>query len=192
MKIFKTMIIAVLVVAAMSFGILGELASKQVDVEKSLIKWTGRKVTGQHIGTIKMKSGVMKFDNDQLTGGNFVIDMDSIICTDLEGEMKLKLERHLKSEDFFNIEEYPTAKFVITSVATNFKSNYLVTGDMTIKDTTIQEEIQMFVLKDKVIAKVTIDRTKYGINYNSGNFFEDLGDKLIYDDFKLRMLLFLK
>ena len=53
------------------------------------------------------------------------------------------------------------------------------------------EKVDMFVLKDKVIVRMTLDRTKYGINYNSGNFFEDLGDKLIHDDFDLRMLLFL-
>ncbi|MCB0575506.1 MAG: YceI family protein, partial [Saprospiraceae bacterium] len=88
--------------------------SYNVDVNSSTVVWTGYKVTGKHTGTVKIKNGNLSWDNGQLTGGSFEIDMNSITCTDQEGEWAQKLVGHLKSEDFFGVEKYPTSKFVIT------------------------------------------------------------------------------
>ena len=71
--------------------------------------WKGYKVTGSHVGIITIKSGHLNFDKDILTGGSFEIDMSTITVTDLEGEYKGKLEGHLKSDDFFGVEKFPTA-----------------------------------------------------------------------------------
>jgi len=165
-----------------------------VDVSSSTALWKGYKVTGEHTGTVKLKSGSLQFTDGILTGGTFNIDMTTIKCTDLEGEWAGKLEGHLKSEDFFGVEKYPTAKFVITrAIAQDSKGNYKIIGNLTIKETT--KEVKFFVNlteKDgKVTAsgKVTIDRSEYNVRYGSGSFFDGLGDKTIYDEFDLTVSL---
>ena len=82
---------------------------KVIKVDDSKVVWKGYKVTGSHEGTISIKSGSLVFDNEKLTGGEFVMDMTTIGATDLEGEYKGKLDGHLKSDDFFGVEKYPTA-----------------------------------------------------------------------------------
>ena len=80
--------------------------TKQVDTDQSIINWVGHKVTGQHEGTISLQEGVLEFNEDQLTGGNFVMDMTSINTTDLEGDYKKKLDGHLKADDFFGVKNH--------------------------------------------------------------------------------------
>ena len=87
-----------------------------IDTEKSMITWKGYKVTGSHEGIISIKSGHLNFDKDILTGGNFEIDMSTIIVTDLEGEYKGNLEGHLKSDDFFGVTKFPSASLNFTKV----------------------------------------------------------------------------
>lgn len=106
----------------------------------------------------------------------------------------LRLEGHLKSEDFFGVEKYPTSKFVITrAIPQDTKGNYKVIGNLTIKEST--KEVKFFAHvseKDgKVTAtgKMTIDRSEYNVRYGSGSFFDDLGDKTIYDEFDMDITL---
>merc|ERR1711879_554146 len=171
----------------------GEEASKNYDVltSESSVVWVGKKVTGEHTGTVQLKSGKLKFDKEKLVGGSFVMDMTTIDDIDLTGEWKDKLVGHLKSDDFFGVEKYPTAKFVITKVIPQGPDKYKVIGDMTIKENThaiqfianTEEAEGMIVSK----ATITIDRSKYNVKYGSGSFFDDLGDKTIYDDFDLNV-----
>src|SRR5574343_609083 len=139
--------------------------SKKVDVSKSTINWVGKKVTGAHEGTINLKEGKLIFNGKKLVGGNFTVDMKSVSTTDLSGGMKEKLDGHLKSDDFFGTEKFPTATLVFKSIGE--KGN----GD------------------DTVTAALKIDRTKYDIKYGSGSFFDGLGDKAIYDEFDLTVKL---
>ena len=81
---------------------------KNVNIEESVVKWTGYKVTGQHEGTISLKKGTLIFDGKTLTGGKFVMDMTTINTTDIEGDYKAKLDGHLKSNDFFGVKKYNT------------------------------------------------------------------------------------
>lgn len=156
---------------------------------ESKVEWVAKKVTGQHNGVVTLKEGAFEYDKGQLTGGSFTIDMTSITVLDLEGEWKTKLEGHLKSDDFFGVTTYPTASFVIAKVVPQGPGFYKVIGNMTIKG--ITQEIQFPATveeKDgKVIGKatLTLDRSKYNVRYGSGSFFDDLGDKTIYDDFDL-------
>src|SRR5262245_27254961 len=84
---------------------------------KTTIKWIGKKVTGQHDGTIKLQSGFVTLENNQLKGGEFVVDMKSLAVNDLqEAKSNAKLTGHLKSDDFFGVEAHPTSKLVITGV----------------------------------------------------------------------------
>lgn len=171
--------------------------SKSIDAEKSTIDWKGEKVTGQHTGTIALKSGSLEMKDNKLTGGSFVIDMTSIENTDLEGEYKGKLEGHLKSDDFFGVTTFPEASLVITKVKETKKANvYEVTGNLTIKGIThpITFTATLIDSNGTVVANtnIIVDRSKYDVRYGSGSFFDNLGDKTIYDDFTLTVNLVTK
>ena len=164
------------------------------DVEKSVINWKAYKVTGEHYGTINLKSGSLDYTDGALTGGSFVIDMTSIAIGDLEGEWAGKLQGHLSSPDFFNVKEFPEATFQVTRVISRgTPGDYKVIGDLTIKG--ISKEIKFITSIDEkadqptATAKVTIDRSEFDIRYGSGSFFDNLGDKTIYDEFDLEVNL---
>lgn len=158
---------------------------KEVKSDASRVAWKAYKVTGSHNGTIALNSGALIFDNDKLTGGEFEVQMTSLISTDLEGESKGKLEGHLKSDDFFGVENHPTSTLVFTKVEPSGKNSYEVTGDLTIKGITKPITFDVSVYGSKATATMKIDRSKYNVRYGSGSFFENLGDKTIYDEFDL-------
>ncbi|MEL7145417.1 MAG: YceI family protein, partial [Bacteroidota bacterium] len=108
---------------------------------------------------------------------------------DLEGKSKGNLESHLKSDDFFGVNNYPTAKIVITKVVPQGPGKYKVTGDLTIKGTTKEIKFIANQSGNTATADLVIDRSEYDIRYGSGSFFENLGDKTIYDDFELSVSL---
>ena len=172
----------VLILTTLSFTSV----KKNVDIEESSVEWTGKKIAGTHTGNIKLQEGYLNFTEDgKLTGGEFTMDMNSIVVTDLEGEYKTKLEGHLNSEDFFGVENYPTSKLVITEVNPKSANTYAVQGDLTIKGKTEPVAFDMEVKDNAASAKVVIDRTKYGIRYGSGSFFSNLGDNTIHNNFSL-------
>lgn len=162
---------------------------EDVKIKDSALTWVGSKVTGSHEGTIKLKSGYLTLDNNNLVGGEFVIDMTTIVCTDLSGKGKASIEGHLKSDDFFSVDKFPTASLTILDVKKKGLGQYQVNANITIKGMT-QEIMFDAEIKEKTAkAKLVIDRTEFGIIYKSGNFFEELADKAIYDEFKLSIEL---
>lgn len=174
-----------------------EMDTKNVDATKSTVNWKGEKVTGEHVGTITIKEGNLEMQKDKLTGGFFIIDMSSITCTDLDGEYKGKLEGHLKSDDFFGTDKYPEAKLVITKAKEGDKAGtYTVTGDLVIKGISNPVTFTVTIINDNGVivanSNIIIDRTKYGIKYGSGSFYDNLGDKTIYDEFTLTVNLVTK
>ena len=168
--------------------------SYKVDTDKSSVDWKGYKVTGQHAGTIAIADGIVMMDGDKLTGGEFTLDMTSIAVTDLTGEMQGKLEGHLKSDDFFGVQTFPKAMLKITKVKAK-SDGYHVTADLTIKGITEPIEFTANVMeKDGVMhamSDIKIDRSKYNVRYGSNSFFDNLGDKAIYDEFDLTVNLVL-
>lgn len=183
----KNLVKATLVlVAFVTFSFTAmEKETKEVKAEESKVVWKGYKVTGSHEGTIEIESGSLEFSEDKLVGGQFVIDMTSIVCTDLEGEYKGKLEGHLKSDDFFGVANHTTASLVFTDVKTSGKNSYDVTGDLTIKDITNTVSFKISIYGSKATASLKVDRTKYNVKYGSASFFDGLKDKAIYDEFDL-------
>lgn len=163
--------------------------TKKIDASKSTVNWVGKKVTGSHEGTINMKDGALVFKGTKLSGGMFNVDMPSIIVTDLEGKSKASLEGHLKSEDFFGTEKFSTANLVFKKIADKGNGVYGITADLTIKGKTNPINFDITVSSNTATAELKVDRTKYDITYKSGNFFTDLGDKVIYDDFELNVKL---
>ncbi len=158
---------------------------KEVKVSESTVTWKAYKVTGSHHGTIDLKEGALEFDGDKLVGGEFVVDMGTLVSNDLEGEYKGKLEGHLKSDDFFAVDKHETSKLVFTDVKSTGKNSYEVTGNLTVKGIAKPVTFDVSIYGSKATATMKVDRTEYDIKFRSGGFFENLGDKLIYDEFDL-------
>lgn len=167
----------------------------KVDTSASQIMWEGAKPTGKHHGTIMLSSGILHMNEGEIEAGNFVIDMNTINDEDLTGDDKASLEAHLKGTvegkegDFFNVSEYPNAKFEMTGI-----DNNVVKGNLTIKDktnavefpATITMEGEKMMLKSETFE---IDRTKWGVNYGSKSIFPNLGDKFVNDAIKITVSL---
>ncbi len=167
----------------------------KVDTKASTIEWTGEKVTGKHTGTIAISSGEIVNNHGNL-GGKFVIDMTSITVTDLKDEKKGKLEGHLKSDDFFGVQKFPTSTFEITAVnpktgVTEGAPNFDIKGNLTIKgitkEITFPAKIKFGDGKMMTEGELKVDRSKFDVRYGSKSFFEDIGDKAIYDEFTLKL-----
>ena len=162
------------------------------DTEKSELRWLGEKVTGQHTGTIRLQSGWLTWKDNQIVSGEFNIDMKSLE----ETEDNAKLEGHLRSEDFFGVEKHPTSKLVITGSTPFEKGTATVKGTLTIKNITKPVEFKAAMQKKDegvwFFTNIVVDRSQYDIRYGSGSFFENLGDKTIYDEFKLKVNLLVK
>ena len=156
-----------------------------VNTSKSSVTWKGEKVTGFHEGVINIKSANLTFNNDELSGGEVIIDMSTINCTDLSGPYKNKLEDHLNSDDFFNVSDYPLSTLKITECNKLSNNKYKVIADLTIKNVTESIEFETELINNTANAEIIIDRTKFDIKYSSGSFFKNLGDKMIYDDFSI-------
>ena len=90
----KKVIFGLIALAAISFSFSSGILDGEKQVKSSKVVWKGYKVLGSHEGTLNLKSGSLTFDNEILTGGEFVLDVTSISCTDLEGESKGQLEGH--------------------------------------------------------------------------------------------------
>lgn len=174
--------------------------SYQADTEQSSMKWSGKKilVESEHYGSIKIKSGSLTIIDNKLATGDFIIDMTTINSEDSEGNTKINLEKHLNSEDFFNTATYPEAKLAITAVNTNNAStgSYEVTANLTIKDITnpVTFTAQLNEANGQITAmsEFSIDRTLWNVKYGSGQFFTDLGDKVIDDQIKFTINLVVK
>lgn len=162
----------------------------KVDGSKSKIAWLAKKVTGSHNGFINISGGTLQVDGSTLTGGSFNVDTRTMTVEDIKDEKgNARLLGHLKSDDFFSVEKHPEATFAITSAKKKSGNTYDITGNLTIKgiSQSITFPADVVVSGNQLNAKATvkIDRTKFDIKYRSNSFFENLGDKAIYDDFTL-------
>jgi polyisoprenoid-binding protein YceI len=170
----------------------GEKTAFTVDTKASKVYWTGKKVSGEHTGYLSIGSGTVYVEGDKVVSANIEMEMNTIEVTDLTGEWKDKLVGHLKSDDFFSVEKHPKASFKITSVK-SAGSEQQIDGDLTIKGIThkISFPAKVSVHDGGVKAEGTasIDRTKWNIKYGSGQFFSDLGDRMISDEFEIRFEL---
>lgn len=176
--------------------------SYQLDTTDSDLTWYGFKPTGRHNGTINIDDGKLSIANGEVVGGSFTVDMNEIEVLDLEGEDKQKLTGHLKSPDFFAVEEHPTAEFVITEVVSYSEGSveedtsrldvvvndeevseykidnptHAITGNLTMRDTTLSLTFpaKVNVTDDQITAeaKFNIDRTKWNVSYGDENDLE--------------------
>lgn len=191
MKFKITSILLLAVVASFTFFAFAPKADVyKVDVTKSSITWEGKKFAGSHNGNVDLTSGTLGFDGKKLTQGGFIANMTSL----KDSERNANLEKHLKSEDFFGIEKFPAANFVITKVEGS-GANVSITGDLTIKGVKNVVSFPATVVwnADKTVTatadKIVVDRTKYGIQFKSKSVFANIGDNFIYDEFTLNVKL---
>lgn len=184
-SLIKGAFASVVILTTLSFTTM----KKEINIKESNITWKGKKVTGSHTGTIFLKDGHFIVEDGKPVGGEFVIDMTSIIVTDLQEENKAKLEGHLKSDDFFGVERYPTSKLVITNISEKGNGSYGVVGNLTIKEETHPITFDLDWKENSATTNLSIDRSKYNVRYGSGSFFDNLGDNTIYDNFELAVNL---
>ena len=164
-----------------------------INTKESKVEWEGEKVTGKHWGTVTIEKGTLSLEGENVTGGTVVLDMSSITVDDMEGEYAEKLRGHLNSADFFNTAEYKNATFEITKVAEKKGANgntHVISGNLTIKGITKKVSFPARVTVEggvvKAFASFSLNRTEWDIKYGSGSFFDDLGDKTIYDEFQVK------
>lgn len=172
-------------------------ATLNVNTNSSIINWTGSKIGGSHSGTIQISNGNLAIKNGNITGGSFVIDMNSILNTDLPDAKKGDLVGHLKNSDFFDVAVFPTAKFDITNI-TALKNepgaSHLVYGNLTLKDVTkeIGFKANINVAGNNATVKTVkfaIDRADFNVKYGSNRFFDNLKDKAINDNIDLEIVV---
>jgi polyisoprenoid-binding protein YceI len=167
----------------------------KINPEESTVKWIGSKITESHEGTVNIHQGMLNIIDGKLDGGEFVLDMNTIKNTDIESEKyKSMLEEHLKDEDFFDVKNHPLSVIKITDAVKKGRGvSYAITADLTIKGIThpinFDADVKIEDLNYLATAKIKIDRTKWGVEYNSDNFFKDLGDRLIKDEVEFDIIL---
>ena len=175
-----------------------EATTYNVDTAASTITWKGSKPAGTHTGTIDLQSGSVQVAGDAITG-SFVIDMNTITNTDLEGDSKASLEAHLKGtaegkeDHFFNVAEHPTASFEVTGVSENAGVTTMQ-GNLTIKGITknVSFPVTYAINGDDMTLSsktFTIDRTEWGIEFMSKSILDDLKDGFISDDMEITISL---
>lgn len=167
------------------------VSAKYIPVSKSLSKvsWKGSKgikMLGEHYGNIEIENAKVDISEGQIKKAEIEIDMSTITNEDLDGGLKDTLIGHLKSGDFFDVENHKTAKFTSNKVKLLAKDKYQIDGHLTIKG--IKKPISFVGKyteangKHKLTGNFVFDRTDYKIQYGSGQFFTNLGDKMIHDD----------
>jgi polyisoprenoid-binding protein YceI len=184
-------------------GISGDVQVFMVSSENSTLEWVGSKPTGTHDGSLKIKSGELFVQNGAVVGGNFTLDMTSIVNYDIEDPgMNAKLVGHLHSDDFFSTKTHPEGHFEITDAQVfegtvaegESKPTHTIAGNLTIKDITRNIRFNAIVnIDDAGIFAETIpfviNRAEYDIRFKSRSFFDNLKDDFIHDDIGLRIRL---
>jgi len=168
------------------------------NITSSKINWEGKKTLIKEwidTGSISIKSGGITIIDDKITEGHIIIDMNSITAQKTgAGQGESNLSKHLKSADFFDVEIFPTSKFVLTSIISSENENeYIVKGDITIKNITKNIEFPMTINMTNgsisMNAEIILDRTQFDVRFGSTNFFKDIGDKAIDNNFTLKLEL---
>jgi polyisoprenoid-binding protein YceI/rhodanese-related sulfurtransferase len=174
--------------------------SYRLDTSASRLEWTGRNLNNRHYGIISVAEGVVQIEKGVIAGGTVTLDMNSIVNLDLQDEdYKRMLIRHLKSDDFFHVDRYPTAIFRLDNSqqipdATPGSPCQTINGSLELAGRSNRLSFPAEIAAQenglvKVQAAFDIDRTRWGILYGSGRFFEKLGMHLVSDTISLELFL---
>ena len=168
--------------------------STLVDKSESTVTWNAKKVTGEHYGKVRISDANLDYQNGKIRGGSFEMDMTTITVEDItDANSNARLTNHLKSDDFFAVEKFNKSSFKITEAKSSNGKDYQITGNLVIKGisnpVTFPAKVETQGEKIIATASIVFDRTKFDIKYRSGNYFENLADKLIHDDVSLEVRL---
>ena len=177
----------------------GEYDSVKINIEESKLYWIGRKIHKDHRGTINIKNGTVFIKDNRLMEAYLKVDMNSIECTDIENEKSNRnLVKHLKNEDFFEVNKYPYSEIflkfnLMKESSVNLKQSYNANGDIVIKGIRQPISNDFFIsYKNNIFSttgEIDIDRTAFNIKYSSGRFFPELADRAILDNFTIKFEL---
>ncbi|EDP71318.1 YCE I like family protein [Flavobacteriales bacterium ALC-1] len=174
-----TIFVILCLISAFTFG-----QSKTIDTYKSTLNWTGKAAFNTYSlsGTLKVKSGAITIENDSIKSLNIVIDMKS-----LDHENK-DLKTHLRGNDFFEVKTYSQATFKLSKAVSISNNEAQITGEMTIKDISKTESFTIKLNENysELSFNISIDRTDYGVKFNSPSFFKKMKENAIADEFKLK------
>lgn len=168
------------------------------DPSATKIMWYGEKIVGgKHNGTIDLKEGWLASDGKSVSGGEFIVDMNSIRNVDIKDDgSRARLEGHLKSADFFGVDKYPFAKLVLAGGSQISGGKATLRGSLTVKEATHPVEFTVEETKAGDVltyaATITFDRSLYDVRFGSGKFFSNLGDNTIRDEIRLEVTLVVK
>jgi len=187
-------IISTIFIVLSAFSFSEKSTPTTVNKTESTVSWNAKKVTGEHYGKVPLQDAQLDYSNGKITGGSFTMDMVNLTVEDIaDANSNKRLADHLRSDDFFSVEKFNTSTFKITEAKSSNGKDYTIIGTLTIKgiSNTVTFPATVSVEKGKIVANadITFDRTKYDIKYRSGNYFENLADKMIYDDVTLKVKL---
>ena len=171
---------AVILLLAATSPVLAQNQPYTIDAKASQLTWTGYAEVGSWApsGTIQLAKGQLTRTANQLNNATLLLDMTTI------RHENGQLQTHLRDEAFFNIARFPTATFVLRSI-----TNATATGQLTVKGVTKPVTFPVIVSPEgdalRIKGRAVIDRTQFGIRYNSVSFFSDLGDQAIKNEFAL-------
>lgn len=192
---FKLLLLIMFVIGLWSFK--GTGTTYKIDPSKSGMTWHMPISTGEHYGTINVSSGYIVYDGATISSGSFSIDINSVKDLDLSKEKQPAIEKHIKSEDFFEISKYPYALFKIDNVVRNEKGVLMAHGALTIKGVTkpISFAIRMRTFDGKVYVdgeNIAINRKDFGLTIKKKGLKGSLEEAVIYDVFKVGFSIALK
>lgn len=187
-------IISTVLLLLSAFGLVENTAPATVNKTESTVSWNAKKVTGEHYGKVPLQDANLDYSNGKITGGSFTMDMVNLTVEDIaDANSNKRLADHLRSDDFFSVAKFNTSTFKITEAKSSNGKDYTITGTLTIKGISnpVTFPATVSVEKGKIVANAAIsfDRTQYDIKYRSGNYFENLADKMIYDEVTLQVKL---
>ena len=170
------------------------MAKFQIQKSSSTVNWTGKKVLGLHTGNINVACGSIELEDNKINGGEIVIDMTSINITDIDDpKTNQDFKGHLFNDDFFAVDKFSTSQLIINEGTALGNNQFQLKAVLTIKDishpVSFPAKVEVFTDTLHSLGEIVIDRTLYNIRYGSGKFIDNLGDKLIYDDFVLQFKL---
>ncbi|CAG0997566.1 MAG: sodium-translocating pyrophosphatase [Bacteroidetes bacterium] len=160
-----------------------------INASASALNWSGKSFKGEHVGTVKLTSGGFEVANGQIVSGEVLVDMKSMVCTDItDAKDNADFIEHMASDDFFSTEKFPVASLSILSSDKKENNAYSCKGNLTIKEITKTIDFDLILTSEgnnvKAIAKLEIDRTLFDIKYKSKKFGA-LADNFIYDNFTI-------
>ncbi|CAM1350329.1 YceI family protein [Tenacibaculum halocynthiae] len=167
----KNFLIVIISIMSLSMNIKAQ-EKLIINTKSSTIKWNGYYTFyfGGHEGTINFTEGYFIKTNDKITGGSFIIDMNTLVSTDIEkGKAKTNLENHLKDPDFFDVQKHPKASLIITKVKYFKDGAVRIEANLTLKSITkpINFNATMDYENKRLTTKFKIDRRRWKVNYTS-------------------------